>query len=249
MKLDTSMSFRATGLRRSFGVILLGAWAASVPVFAQMAKPPVAQLTSARVAQDQAGQAPLRIINFVNEEAITTSFVQAPAIVSTTSSSGELGNWLKVEFHYSVNPEHPDRYPFVDAADFKVWIEGRDLYAANAPAGSREGVAVCLTGSVTYVNLAQARDAYGVFYVHPSALARYCGAGTYEDFDRKFDVHIEADVVGKPVDVIDKNKETDPGWYTKPAPVANLVFRQDQSPFVLTDVPHYPQIKLQASGQ
>ena len=235
------------GLRRSLGVGLLVTGVASVAALAQMVKPPVAALVSARIGQDYAQQQP-RVINFTNEEAITTTLVSAPAVGSTSGgTSADNTNWLKVEWHYGVNPPDPKKYPWVDSVRFKVWIEGRDLYAANAPAGSQDGVAVCLTGSVTYVNLAQARDAYGVVYLHPSALARYCGNGSSEDFERKFDVHVEADVAGKEVDYQDRNKESDPAWYTKPIAVPNMVMQQDKSPFLMADTTRYPMIKQSSS--
>ncbi len=233
-------------LKRSLGVVILVTLAAAGTAFAQGIKAPMKELTQARIGQDQAAAAP-RVINFVNEQAITTTFVPPPSVASTSGAGGgDNSNWLKVEFHYSVNPESPQKYPWVDAADFKIWIEGRDLYAANAPGA--QGVAICLTGSCTYVNLAQTRDAYGVFFVSPSTLARYCGTGSYEDFDRKFNIHIEASVGGKLVDYYDKNKDVDK-WWTAPTAVPNLVFRQDQSPFLLSDVAHFPQLKLQAPAQ
>ena len=235
------------GLKRSLGVVLFVTGAASVAALAQMVKPPVAALTAARIGQDYAPQQQARVINIYNEEAVTTSFVQAPAV---GENSGPLGSdntqWLKVEFHYSVNPADPQKYPWVDSAQFKVWIEGRDLYAANAPAGSADGVAICLTGSVTYVNLKQAKDGYGVFYVHPNTMTRYCGSVSYEDFDRKFNIHVEAYVGGKLVDYIDKNKDVDK-WWSAPTAVSNFVCRQDQTPFLMSDITRYPQIKLPSS--
>ena len=231
------------GLKRSLGVATFVTLAGAITAFAQMAKPPVAALTLARIGQDYAQSQP-RIINFVNQEAIATTFVAAPAVGSTSGGGGtDNTNWLKVEFHYGVNPTDPQKYPWVDSVQFKVWIEGRDEYASNIPPGSKE-VAVCLTGSVTYVNLQQARDGYGVFYVHPLTLARYCGVGSTEDFDRKFNIHIEAYVGGKLVDYFDKNKDVDK-WWTAPTAVPNLVLRQDQSPFVMADTIRYPMIKLQ----
>jgi len=221
------------------------AWAGMVAGSAQMVKSPLNALTPLTIGQEYAQQQ-ARVIQFVNEQAITTTFVPAPSLNSTSGSAGDVGNWMKVEFHYGVNPEHPDKYPWVNSAQFKVWIEGRDLYDPKAPAGSQEGVAVCLTGSVTYINLQQARDAYGVFYVHPSVLARYCGSGTYENFDRKYNIHIEAYVGGKLVDYFDKTKDADK-WWTLPVQVPNLVCRQDQTPFVVADTSRYPQAKLPAS--
>lgn len=236
------------GLKRSLSLVLLVTVAPGVTVIAQTIKPPVAAMTQARVAQEYAQQQQARVINFVNEQAIQTSLVQAPQVGSTGGGGNGDVNWLKVEFHYGVNPEHPDKYPWVDSAQFKVWIEGRDLYAPNAPAG---GFAICLTGDVTYVNLQQARDAWGVFFVSPSTLARYSGSGRVDDFDRKFNIHIEAYVGGKLVDYFNKNPR-DPGgndWFKAPTAVPNLVCRQDQTPFFMSDVTKYPQIKLPSQGQ
>jgi len=226
MKLDTSMSFRATVLKRSFALLL----------FALLALP------QARAA------GPTSPIVFNDRDGLTVTLVASPNIGSSSESSqvGNAGQWLKVEFHYSVTPQTAT--PFVDAAEFKVWIEGRDLYAANAPGDA--GVAVVLTGTVTYVNIPAGRDAYGVFYVHPSTLARYSSKEGVEDFDRKFNVHIEADVAGVESDYFDKMKDPQgPDWYKGPKPVANLVYRKDQSPFVMGDVDHYPAIKLPAPAQ
>ncbi len=235
------------GLKRSLGVVLLLTCAGASTAFAQKIRLPVAELIQARVGQDQAQTVP-RIINFANEEGITVTLVSAPAVGSTSGgASADNTNWLKVDFHYGVNPADPQKYPWVDSAEFKIWIEGRDLYAANAPAGSRDGVAVTLTGSVTYVNLQQTKDAYGVFYVHPSALSRYCGSGSTEDFDRKFDIRIVASVGGKVVDQYDKNKDYS-DWNTKCVQVSNMVFRQNQSPFLMADTVRYPMIKLESSG-
>jgi hypothetical protein len=236
------------GLKRSFVVAILMTLTGASAAFAQLAKPPVAALTQARIGQDVA-QDQVRVIQFANEEAITTSFVQAPSLGSTSGQGGgDNTNWLKVEFHYSVNP--PDeKYPWVDSAQFKIWIEGRDLYSAKSP--GPEGVAVVLTGALTYTNLPKTRDEYGVFYVHPNVLSRYCGTGTYEDFDRKFNIHVEAWVGGKEVDYFDKKKDV-PNWWTVvnnvgPIPVPNLVCRQDQTPFLMADTVRYPQIKLPSS--
>ena len=98
---------------------------------------------------------------------------------------------------------------FLDSVEFKVWIEGLDLLAKDAPVAGK-GVAVSFTGSVTYVNIPQGKDNYGVFYVHPSTLDRYSAGGGADDFDRKFNIHMEAYVGGALMDAIDKNKETDP---------------------------------------
>ena len=136
----------------------------------------------------------------------------------------------------------------MDAVEFKVWIEGLDLLAPDAPVKGK-GVAVGLTGSVTYVNIAAGKDIFGVFYVHPSTLGRYSSDRGQDDFDRKFNIHIEAYVGGAVMDAIDKNKEQDKNWFQSLRVIPDLVYRQDQSPFMLIDPDHYPAIKLSASGQ
>ncbi len=140
-------------------------------------------------------------------EAITTTFVPAPSIGSSTSGGGgDASQWLKVEFHYGTTALVTTKY--LDEVQFKVWIEGIDLLAKDAPVPGK-GVAVVMTGSVTYINVPAGKDNYGSFYVHPNTLGRYSSRDA-EDFDRKFDVHMEAYVGGVLMDKIDKNKEKDP---------------------------------------
>ena len=224
MKLDKSMSFRATTLRqRLTGVILLAMMGS--PVFGQAKDSPIV---------------------FANQDAITatlvkpTSMSSGPSAGSSSSFSNGDNQWLKVEFHYGVVPQKTD---WVDEVEFKVWVEGRDLLDPAGQPG--QGIAVGLTGSVTYVNLAKAKDAYGVFYVHPSTLARYStDRGGVNDFTRTFDVHVEAYVNGQLVDAVDKNKETDIQWYQKLKAVPGLVYRQNQCVFLMIDADKYPAIKL-----
>lgn len=219
------MSFRVTALKRRHLSVLLLALACT-PLAAQVANSPIV------FAQD----------------AITTSFVPAPPNLGGTSGSSPSAQWLKVEFHYASNPAVPNKFTdagkFVDAVQFKIWIEGRDLYAADAP--TKDGVAVGLTGTITYVNIPAGRDNYGVFYVAPDTLNRYSTERGSTDFDRTFNIHIEASVGGALVDYFDKNKETDKNWYQTLKPVDGLVYRQDQSPFTMADPDRYPPIKYPA---
>ena len=233
------------GLKRSLGVVTLVTGVGFVTAAAQMAMPPVAALAAARIGQDYA-QSQARVIQFFNEESVTSTFVSAPAVGSTSGGSSTEGtNWLKVEWHYGVNPPDPKKNPWIDSVQFKVWVEARDLYSSTVPPGSQDGVAMCLTGAVTYLNLTTARDAYGVVYVHPSTLARYCGSGSTEDFDRKFNVRVEAYVGGKLVDYQSKNPhdKSGPDWNKGLASVPNLVLRQDQTPFLMADTIRYPMLK------
>ena len=182
---------------------------------------------------------------FANQDAITTSFVQAMNLGGGgQSSSGGDTKWLKVEFHFAVTPTVGD---YLNEVQFKVWIEGLDLLATDAPVPGK-GVAVALTGSVTYVNVYKGKDVYGVVYVHPSTLGRYNAGGGSGDFDRKFNIHVEADVDGKPVDAIDKRKEQDLTWYQPLRAVPGLIYLQNQSPFIITDADRYPALKLPASS-
>jgi hypothetical protein len=184
-------------------------------------------------------------VAFANQDAITTSFVVAPNLAGTAGAAGSSNNnWLKVEVHFGTTTALTK--PFLDAVDVKVWIEGRDMTVKNGQ--GTMGVAVALTGSVTYVNIAPNKDVYGVFYVHPSTLARYSGEGGYEDYDRKFDIHAELSVGGTVMDAINKNKETDVlGWYKPFTVVPGLIYRQDQTPFIVADPDRYPAIKLPAA--
>lgn len=214
------MSFRVTALWRSIGVaFILG-------------------LATGRLA----AQVPNSPIVFA-QSAITTSFVPAPNVAGSGDSSD--AQWLKVEFHYSVTPVAPLK--FVDSVEFRIWIEGRDLYSPQAT--TKEGLPVALTDTITYVNLAATHDAYGCFYIPPGTLARYSTERGPSSFDRDFDIHIEAYVGGVKVDYFDKNKETDANWYQQLTPLTGFVYRQDQSPFILTDANKYPPIKQQTPQQ
>jgi hypothetical protein len=223
LKLEPCMSFRVTTLKRSLSLVLL-LGAAALPAAAQIPNSPIVFAQSA----------------------ITTSFVPAPNLGGTAGGgSGSDSQWLKVELHYGVIP--PAGLKFVDSAEFRVWIEGRDLYSPEAP--TKDGIPVGLTGSITYVNIPASRDAYAVFYVPPATLARYSTARGPSDFDRTFDIHAEAYVNGAKVDIFDKNKETDANWYKLLKELPGLVYRPDQSPFILADPNRYPPMKLPSAGQ
>ena len=191
-------------------------------------------------------------IAFANTQAITTSFVQTPSVASPNgnsagSSSNQPPQWLKVEFQYGTTPLVTSTYPYVDSIEFKVWIEALDLLAKDAPVPGK-GVAVGLTGSVTYINVPMGKTLYGVFYVHPSTIARYSSARGSSDFENKFNIHIEAYVGGALMDKTDKKKDQmGPDWYKALRAVTGLVYRQDQCPFIMTDPDRYPAIKLPAT--
>ena len=176
------------------------------------------------------------------QSAITTSLVDAPTVGSNQSGFTSDSQWLKVEFHYAVAPA-PSK--FLDAVEFRIWIEGRDLYAPEAP--TKDGIPVALTGTVTYVSLPETRDAYGVFYVPPATLDRFATDRGKEDFDRLFNIHIEAYINGTKVDYFDKKKEQDGNWYQQLKPLTGYVYRQDQCVFIMTDPNHYPPIKAPAT--
>jgi hypothetical protein len=194
------------------------------------------------------GQAADSPIVFQSPSAVTTTLVDPPAVgLGRSDSGGNTDNtqWLKVEFHFAVKPKAP--LPYLDSVEFRVWIEGRDLYAPEAT--TADGISVALTGSVTYINLQSTNDAYGVFYVHPSTMARYSTKAGASDFAEKFNVHVEAYVNGTKVDYFDKNHEQDPNWYQSMKIIPGLVYRQDQCCFIVADVSRYPQIKPVTAGQ
>ena len=189
------------------------------------------------------GQAPTSPIAFAKQDGITTSFVPAPQQGGTAGGNNP-SQWLKVELHYATTANLKAKY--LDAIQFKIIIEGRDPDAVNSTGG--KGVAVGFTGEINYVNVPAGKDLYGVFYVHPSTLARY-SLGGYEDFDRKFNIHVEALIGGAQMDWFDKRPEKDLDWYKVLTPVPGLVYRQDQCPFIMADTDRYPAIKITTSGQ
>jgi len=200
-------------------------------------------LITAPIALGQVATSP---IVFAKQDGITTSLVTAPNQGGTGSgSANNATQWLKVEFHYATTPNLKTKY--LDAVQFKITIEGLDPEAVNSTGG--KGVAVGFTGEVTYLNVAAGKDIYGVFYVHPSTLARYSSDRGAEDYDRKFDIHLEAYVDGALQDYFNKRPEKDPDWYKVLKPITGLVFRQDQSPFIMADTDRYPAMKLPAQGQ
>jgi hypothetical protein len=199
---------------------------------------------AASVSRAQLATSP---IAFANLDAITVSFVAPPDLggTGTGSTDADATQWLKVEFHYGTTPNLKTN--FLDEVEFRVWIEGLDLLATDAPVKG-EGVAVGLTGTVTYINVPANKDIYGSFYVHPSTLSRYTSTRGTSDFEKKFDVHIEAYVGGVLMDAIDKNKGEVAGWHLKLRPIPNLVYRQNQCPFMISDSSRYPAIKMMSSS-
>lgn len=221
MKLEPFMQFNARVPRRSFVLGFLALFAAaSVPLFAQAPNSPIV---------------------FQSPSAITVSLVECPQLGRTAGGGGSSSNtqWLLVEWHYQVIPKAP--LPYVDSVEFRVWVEGRDLYAPEAT--TADGLPIALTGSVTYINLPETRDGYGSVYIHPSTLVRYSTKSGPSDFTDKFNVHVEAYVGGAKMDLFDLNKPQDPNWYQNLKAVPNLLYRQDQSPFIADDVSRYPQLK------
>jgi hypothetical protein len=190
------------------------------------------------------GQAPTSPIAFAKLDGITTSFVPAINQGGTAGGSSSPAQWLKVELHYGTTPNLKTKY--LDAVQFKIIIEGRDPDAVNSTGG--KGVSVGFTGEITYVNIPAGKDIYGVFYVHPSTLARYSLGGS-EDFDRKFNIHVDANIGGAQMDWFDKRPEKDLNWYKVLTPISGLVFRQDQCPFIMADTDRYPAMKISAAGQ
>jgi hypothetical protein len=212
------MAFHPTAFRRLVTLVLL-AGAMSIRSWGQAADSP---------------------IKFLAPEAITTTLVDAPSVGGSSAPLGEGVQWLKIEYHYQIDPKGTT--PFVDSIQFNITVEARDLYAKNAT--TPDGISVGLTGSETYINLAATRDGYGVFYIHPSTLARYASKNGTGDFTEKFNIHLEAMVDGKLADYIDK--QTDPmglDWYKALTPVTGLVLRQDQCCFIVSDPSRYPQLK------
>ena len=123
----------------------------------------------------------------------------------------------------------------------------RDAICSQANRQALMRAPLCgLTGSVTYVNIPAGKDQYGVFYVHPSTLGRYSTKEGSSDFERKFNIHIEADVDGKVMDAVDKNKVKPTAGSQPPGlkPISGLVYRQNQCRFHCYRPDRYPALKL-----
>ena len=86
-------------------------------------------------------------------------------------------------------------------------------------------------------------------YLHPSTLVRYSTKNGTSDFTDKFNVHVEAYVGGQKMDLFDKDKPQDPNWYASLKAIPNLLYRQDQCPFIVNDVGRYPQLKPLTTAQ
>jgi hypothetical protein len=225
------MSFRATTLRR---LLLVASLFTAIP----------------GVSSAQQGGP---VFAFARQDAVVTTLVKAVDLNNVPGANTNNDNpsngapddsqWLKVEFHYSVSPAIGN---YLNEIQFKVWIEGRDLFDPQGQPG--QGIAVALTGSVTYANVPKGKDLYGVVYVHPSTLGRYGAGHGASDFERNFDVHVEADIAGSPAGAVDKNKEQDPNWYQQLRAIPGLVYRQNQCPFLNDSPDRYPAIKLPDSS-
>lgn len=203
-------------------------------------------LTGALISESW-GQAVDSPVKFVNQNAITVTMVDPPSVGQSNTPRGEAGQWLKIDFQYSVAPQGPK--PFLDTVTFNITVEGRDLYAPDSP--TAEGVAVGLTGTETYVNVGAGREVHGVFYLHPATMARYATKTGPRDFTSRFNIHIDALVDGKQADYFDLKKD-DPqglGWYKGLRAVPGQVYRQDQCCFIVNDPSFYPQLKIQGAAQ
>jgi len=220
-KLERTMAFHPTAFLRLAALILL---ASVMPIRSW-------------------GQATDSPIKFLGPDAITTTLVDPPVVAGSSSSGGDATQWLKIEFHYEVDPKGTT--PFVDAITFNISVEARDQYAKNPASPDSVTVnSVVLTGTETYINLAATHDGYGVFYIHPSTLARYASKSGTSDFAERFNVHLEAMVGGKLADYFDKRPDpSGPDWYKPLTPVPGLVLRQDQCCFIVVDTSRYPQLK------
>ena len=224
-KLERNMAFHPTMFKRLLVVSLL-AGVALTRSFGQAADSP---------------------IKFLGPEAIVVTMVDPPTVGSSSTARGEAGQWLKIDYKFQITPKAQSA--FVDSVTFSITVEGRDLYATDAP--TADGVPIGLTGNATYINLAASKEAHGVFYIHPSTMARYSTKSGIRDFTSRFNIHIDAMVEGKLADYFDlKTDPSGPDWY-KPStgtgaglrPVPNLVYRQDQCCFIVNDPSQYPELK------
>jgi hypothetical protein len=176
----------------------------------------------------------------VKMESVEVQFIKAPGSLGPKLGGRvkSTDNWMAVTFTYQPFPFTGQT--FLDEVQFKVYIEGREFKDDR----DKDGTTVVLPGEVTYVNVRGQKGMMGAMFVHPDTVERY----GLEKESNRLNVFVEAYEKGQLVDGMGKNtRETDEEWYKggKYPAKENLVYRQDQSVFLLTDTDGFPAIKLE----
>lgn len=174
---------------------------------------------------------------------IDDSLVTAPLYGVTVNSpalpSGPPAKWLQVEFTFDCNTDR-DLLPEVT---FRVYIEVQDL--ANPK--DQDGPAAVLTGETTFVNLPNARDLRGSFFVHPYTLRRFGGENAFSNFKSKRNIRVEALIDGQQIAFKDEHQD-DANWVGTLKKIGNLVLPREMSPWILVNPDRYPPIKLRGGN-
>lgn len=150
-------------------------------------------------------------------------------------------DWMIIDFGYNVAT--PDKAPFLDEAEFRVYVE---VLSKSDPRKKKFDSSVVLTGSVTYVNL-PVGEGRGSLYIPSQTIQRYGGREEMERANPKLNVHVEAFASRRQVDAMSMNEEKGQQqyWFQKLPNIPGQIYRQNQCPFIASDTILYPPIKIE----
>ena len=154
---------------------------------------------------------------------ITTNFISSPQFTYTGAEqfqADQRERWLEVEVTFASTPE------FTDELTLKYFI----LFNGKL-----------LTGEVTHVNIAAARDNRSVMYVTPKTLQRLMLGRTVTNASLQ-NVAVQLMQQGALKDELSLNRAA-PQWYATLPQVGGLVLNKNETPFMPLYWDRYCQIK------
>jgi len=154
---------------------------------------------------------------------ITTNFISSPQFTYTGAEqfqADQRERWLEVEVTFSSAPEFTDELTL----KYFILVNGK-----------------LLTGEVTHVNVAAARDNRSVMYVTPKTLQRLMLGRTITN-NALQNVAVQLKQQGALKDELSLNRAA-PQWYATLPEIAGLVLNKNETPFAPLYWDRYCQIK------
>ena len=154
---------------------------------------------------------------------ITTNFISSPQFTYTGAEqyqADQRERWLEVEVTFSSAPEFTDELTL----KYFILVNGK-----------------LLTGEVTHVNIAAARDNRSVMYVTPKTLQRLMLGRTITN-NALQNVAVQLMQQGALKDELSLNRAA-PQWYATLPQVGGLVLNKNETPFAPLYWDRYCQIK------
>ena len=154
---------------------------------------------------------------------ITTNFISSPQFTYTGAEqyqADQRERWLEVEVTFSSAPEFTDELTL----KYFILVNGK-----------------LLTGEVTHVNIAAARDNRSVMYVTPKTLQRLMLGRTITN-NALQNVAVQLMQQGALKDELSLNR-TAPQWYATLPQLGGLVLNKNETPFAPLYWDRYCQIK------